>query len=274
MIYYKTAEEIEFIRQSCLLVCKTLAHVASIIKPGVTGKRIDREAEQLIRDHQAVPGFKGYRGFPDTLCISINEAVVHGIPSKNEFQDGDIVSVDCGVFMNGFFGDAAYTFALGDVDEATMELLRVTNTSLYKAIDNAVAGKRLGDIGFAVQEYCERQHKYGVVRELVGHGIGKELHELPEVPNYGKRGRGPLLKEGLVIAIEPMVNLGWKDVRQAKDGWTIITKDKKPSAHYEHTVAVTKGEANILSDHNIIQKAISTNNEVREIVLKVSENMA
>jgi len=274
MIYYKTAEEIEFIRQSCLLVCKTLAHVASIIKSGVTGERIDREAEQLIRDHQAVPGFKGYRGFPDTLCISINEAVVHGIPSKNEFQDGDIVSVDCGVFMNGFFGDAAYTFALGNVDEATMELLRVTNTSLYKAIDNAVAGKRLGDIGFAVQEYCERQHKFGVVRDLVGHGIGKELHELPEVPNYGKRGRGSLLKEGLVIAIEPMVNLGWKDVRQAKDGWTIITKDKKPSAHYEHTVAVTKGEANILSDHNIIQKAISTNNEVREIVLKVSENMA
>ena len=274
MIYYKTAEEIELIRQSCLLVSKTLAHVASIIKPGVTGKKIDEEAEALIRDHNAVPGFKGYRGFPATLCVSINEAVVHGIPSENEFQDGDVVSVDCGVFMNGFFGDAAYTFALGNVEEATMELLRVTNTSLYKAIDNAVAGKRLGDIGFAVQEYCERQHKYGVVRELVGHGIGRELHELPEVPNYGKRGRGPLLKEGLVIAIEPMVNLGWKDVRQATDGWTIITKDNKPSAHYEHTIAVTKGKADILSNHNIIQEAISKNNEVREVVLKVSENMA
>ena len=274
MIYYKTAEEIELIRQSCLLVSKTLAHVASIIRPGITGKQIDEEAEALIKDHGAVPGFKGYNGFPATLCVSINEAVVHGIPSENEFQDGDIVSVDCGVFMNGFFGDAAYTFALGNVDEATMELLRVTNTSLYKAIDNAVVGKRLGDIGFAVQEYCERQHKYGVVRELVGHGIGRELHELPEVPNYGKRGRGPLLKEGLVIAIEPMVNLGWKDVRQAKDGWTIITKDKKPSAHYEHTVAVAKDKADILSNHIIIQEAISKNNEVREIALKVSENMA
>lgn len=274
MIYYKTPEEIELIRQSCLLVSKTLAHVASIIRPGVTGKKIDKEAEQLIRDHHAVPGFKGYRGFPDTLCISINEAVVHGIPSKNEFRDGDIVSVDCGVFMNGFFGDAAYTFALGDVDEATMELLRVTNTSLYKAIDNVIAGKRLGDIGFAIQDYCERIHNYGVVRELVGHGIGRELHESPEVPNYGKRGRGPLLKEGLVIAIEPMVNLGSKDVRQAKDGWTIITKDNKPSAHYEHTVAVTKDKADILSNHKIIEEAIFRNNEVREVVLKVSENMA
>jgi methionyl aminopeptidase len=274
MIYYKTTEEIELIRQSCLLVSKTLAHVASIIKPGVTGQRIDEEAEELIKDHKAVPGFKGYNGFPNTLCVSINEAVVHGIPSKNEFKDGDIVSVDCGVLMNGYFGDAAYTFALGEVDEDTMELLRVTNTSLFKAIDNAVVGKRVGDIGFAVQEYCERQHKYGVVRDLVGHGIGRELHEPPEVPNYGKRGRGPLLKEGLVIAIEPMVNLGWKDVHQAKDGWTIITKDKKPSAHYEHTVAITKGKADILSNHHIIEEAISNNNEVREIALKVSENMA
>ena len=274
MIYYKTAEEIELIRQSCLLVSKTLTHVASRIRPGISGKEIDKEAEELIRDHGGVPGFKGYNGFPSTLCVSINEAVVHGIPSESEFQDGDIVSVDCGVFMNGFFGDSAFTFALGVVEEETMELLRVTNTSLYKAIDNAVVGKRLGDIGFAVQEYCERQHKYGVVRELVGHGIGRELHELPEVPNYGKRGRGPLLKEGLVIAIEPMVNLGWKDVRQAKDGWTIITKDKKPSAHYEHTVAVTKGKADILSNHEMIQEAISKNDEVREVALKVSENMA
>lgn len=274
MIYYKTAEEIELIRQSCLLVSKTLAHVASIIRPGISGKRIDAEAEELIRDHHAVPAFKGYNGFPATLCISINEAVVHGIPSKDEFSNGDIVSVDCGVIMNGFFGDAAYTFALGDVEEATMELLRVTNTSLYKAIDNAVEGKRLGDIGFAVQEYCERIHPYGVVRELVGHGIGRELHEPPEVPNYGKRGRGPLLKEGLVIAIEPMVNLGTKAVRQAKDGWTIITKDNKPSAHYEHTVAITKHKADILSNHIIVQNAISRNKEVREITLKVSENLA
>ncbi len=274
MIYYKTAEEIELIRQSCLLVSKTLAYVASIIRPGISGKRIDKEAEELIRDHNAVPAFKGYNGFPATLCISINEAVVHGIPSKDEFRDGDVVSVDCGVVMDGFFGDSAYTFALGDVEEATMELLRVTNTSLYKAIDNAVEGKRLGDIGFAVQEYCERVHHYGVVRELVGHGIGRELHEPPEVPNYGKRGRGPLLKEGLVIAIEPMVNLGTKDVKQARDGWTIITKDNKPSAHYEHTVAITKHKADILSNHIIVQDAISQNSEVRKVALKVPENMA
>lgn len=268
MIFYKTDEEIELIRESCLLNCKALAHVASIIGPGVTGERIDREAEQLLRDHGAVPGFKGYRGFPGTLCISLNEQVVHGIPSKEEFNDGDIVSVDCGTYMNKFFGDAAYTFAIGDVDEAIMELLRVTNTSLYKGIGAAVVGNRLGDIGHAVQEYCERTHKYGVVRELVGHGIGRELHESPEVPNYGKRGRGPKLKDGLVIAIEPMVNLGKKEVRQLSDGWTIITKDKKVSAHYEHTVAVKKGQADILSDHTGIISAIEKNPNVKEVAVK------
>ena len=268
MIFYKTDEEIELIRESCLLVCKALTHVASIIKPGVTGEQIDREAEALIRDHHAVPGFKGYRGFPATLCISVNEGIVHGIPTKTEFKDGDVVSVDCGTYMNEFFGDAAYTFALGNVEEATMELLRVTNTSLYKAIENAVAGKRIGDIGYAVQHYCEKEHNYGVVRELVGHGIGKSLHESPEVPNYGKQGKGPKLKEGLVIAIEPMVNMGVKEVRQAKDGWTIITKDKKPSAHYEHTIAVRKGKADILSDHKMIEEAIKKNSAVREVEIK------
>jgi methionyl aminopeptidase len=176
--------------------------------------------------------------------------------------------------MNGFYGDAAYTFALGDVDDEVMELLSVTNTSLYKAIDNAIVGNRLGDIGFAVQDYCEKKHGYGIVRELVGHGIGKSLHEAPEVPNFGKRGKGPMLKEGLVIAIEPMVNLGRKEVRQSADGWTIITKDKKPSAHYEHTVAVGKQKADILSDHRGIEKAIANNPEVRKIILKVSENIA
>ncbi|MFK8102782.1 MAG: type I methionyl aminopeptidase [Saprospiraceae bacterium] len=268
MIFYKTDEEIELIRESCLLVCKTLAHVASIIKPGMTGEQLDKEAEALIRDHQAIPGFKGYGGFPATLCISVNEGVVHGIPNKTEFKDGDIVSVDCGTYMNEFYGDAAYTFALGEVDEATMELLRVTNTSLYRAIDSAVAGKRLGDIGFAVQDYCEKQHGYGVVRELVGHGIGKSLHEAPEVPNYGKRGKGPMLKDGLVIAIEPMVNLGVKEVRQAKDGWTIITKDSKASAHYEHTIAVRKGKADILSNHVIVEEEIKKNDAVREVAIK------
>jgi len=270
MIYYKTDEEIEFIRQSCLLVCKALTHVAGMIKPGITGEEIDKEAEQLIRDHNAVPGFKGYRGFPATLCISVNEGVVHGIPTKEAFKDGDVVSVDCGSLMNDFYGDAAYTFALGDVAEGTMELLRVTKTSLYKGIEAARVGNRIGDIGFAIQNYCEKTHPYGVVRELVGHGLGKSLHEAPEVPNYGKRGRGPKLQDGLVIAIEPMVNLGAKEVRQADDGWTIISKDKKPSAHFEHTIALRKSGPDILSNHVIIEEAIAKNPNVQAVALKQS----
>ena len=273
MVFYKTDEEIELIRESCLLVCKALTHVASIIKPGVSGEKIDKEAEELIRDHGAVPGFKGYRGFPATLCISINEGIVHGIPSKKEFQDGDVVSVDCGSLMNGFYGDSAYTFALGNVKDDVMELLRVTNTSLYKAIEAAIPGNRIGDIGFAVQQYCEKEHKYGVVRELVGHGIGRELHESPEVPNYGKRGGGPKIKEGLVIAIEPMVNLGRKEVRQSSDGWTIISKDRKPSAHFEHTIAIKPEGADILSNHTEIEKAILNNPEVREVLVQQPENL-
>jgi methionyl aminopeptidase len=272
MIYYKTEEEIELIRESCLLVCKALAHVGSIIRPGITGEQIDREAEQLIRDNKAVPGFKGYRGFPATLCISKNEGVVHGIPSKVEFRDGDIVSVDCGVLLNEFYGDAAYTFAIGDVSDEIMKLLSVTKTSLYKGIEKAVDGKRVGDIGFAIQEFCERKYKYGVVRELVGHGIGRSLHEAPEVPNYGQKGRGPKMREGLVIAIEPMVNLGRKEVKQAKDGWTIITNDNLPSAHYEHTVAVRKQKADLLSDHTAIENAIANNGEVNEIPILISES--
>ena len=270
MVFYKTDEEVELIRESCMLVCKTLALVGTMIRPGITGKLIDEKAEEFIRDHQAIPGFKGYQDFPATLCISRNEAVVHGIPSNEEFQNGDIVSVDCGTFMNGYFGDAAYTFALGDVPEDVMELLNVTNTSLYRGIAQAVVGKRLGDIGFAIQEYCERQHSYGVVRELVGHGIGKDLHEAPEVPNYGKRGKGPMLKDGLVIAIEPMINLGRKEVRQSNDGWTVCTKDKTPSAHFEHTVVVRKGQADILSNHTIIEDAVKNNPELKEVSLKIT----
>jgi len=265
---YKTDEEVELIRQSCLLVSKALSHVASVIRPGVTGAKIDREAEELIRDHGAIPGFKGLYGFPATLCISINEGVVHGVPSNYEFQDGDIVSVDCGSFMNEFYGDAAYTFALGDVKEETMELLRVTKTALYKGIENAIVGKRVGDISYAIQDYCERENRYGVVRELVGHGVGKKLHEAPEVPNFGKRGRGPVLKNGLVIAIEPMVNLGKKEVRQSNDGHTIISKDKTPSAHYEHTVAVRKGQADILSNHTEVEENIKNNANVKEVSIK------
>ena len=268
MIYYKTDEEIELIRESCLLVSKTLAHVASMIKPGLTGEQIDKEAETFIRDHKAKPGFKGYQDFPATLCISVNEGVVHGIPTQDAFKDGDVVSVDCGSYLNGFYGDSAFTFALGNVPDETMELLCVTNESLYRGIEKAVSGMRIGDIGFAIQQYAEKEHKYGVVRELVGHGIGRNLHEAPEVPNFGKRGRGTKLEEGLVIAIEPMVNLGRKEVRKSNDGWTIITIDNKPSAHYEHTIAVRKNKADILSNHTFIHEAIKNNEEVKEISRK------
>lgn len=268
MIYYKTNAEIELIRQSCLLVSGTLAVVASLLKPGVKGIDIDKKAEEFIRDNNAIPGFKGYQGFPKTLCISKNEEVVHGIPSNYEFKDGDICSIDCGVLMNGFFGDAAYTFAIGDVSEDIMNLLVVTKESLYKGIEKAVIGNRIGDIGYAIQEYCEKDHKYGVVRELVGHGLGKNLHESPEVPNYGKRGFGPKLNEGLVIAIEPMVNLGTRRVKQSSDGWTISTKDNMPSAHYEHTIAIRENGADILSNHNELEKAVKNNIELKEISIK------
>lgn len=267
-IFYKTNEEIEKIRTSCLLVSKTLAHVGTILKPGITGDEIDRQAEELIRDHQAIPGFKGYNGFPSTLCVSLNEVVVHGIPSKREFRDGDIVSVDCGVIIDGYYGDAAYTFAIGDVKEPVMELLRVTKESLYKGIEKAIVGRRIGDVSHAIQYFAEKQHNYGVVRELVGHGVGRNLHEEPEVPNYGKRGKGFLLKEGLVIAIEPMVNLGRRGVKQQQDGWTIATVDRKVSAHYEHTVAIRKHQADILSTHEFVEEAIKKNPELKEVSIK------
>jgi len=269
MVFYKTDEEIELIRESCLLVCKTLAHVGSIIRPGISSTEIDKEAETFIRDHKAEPAFKGYRGFPATLCVSVNEQVVHGIPHESTiFEEGDLVSVDCGVLMNGFFGDSAYTFHLGEVPREAMDLREVTNTSLYKAIERATVGARLGDIGYAVQQYVEREHNYGVIRELVGHGIGRELHEAPDVPNYGRQGKGIKLKEGLVIAIEPMVNMGKKHVRTAKDGWTIFAKDKKPSAHYEHTIAIRKNGPDILSDHQLIEETIRKNDQVRLVGLR------
>lgn len=268
MIYYKTEEEIEFIRENCLMVCNTLTLVASELRPGITGLELDRKAEEFIRDNNAVPGFKGYRSFPATLCISKNDEVVHGIPDKYQFKEGDIVSVDCGVYKNEFFGDAAYTFVIGDISEDIMKLLTVTKESLYKGIESARVGNRLGDISSSVQEHCEKHNGYGVVRELVGHGIGKNLHESPEVPNYGKRGRGTKLQDGLVIAIEPMVNLGKKGVKQGKDGWTIKTKDGKPSAHYEHTIAVRTDGPDILSNHAPIEEAIKNNIELKDISLK------
>ena len=272
VIIYKTDEEIELMRKSNLLVSKALGLVGSLIRPGISGIEIDKAAEELIRDNGGVPGFKGYNDFPATLCVSPNEQVVHGIPNKEQiFKDGDIVSVDCGVFMNGFFGDAAYTFAIGDVDEEVMDLLRATNASLYKGIEQAVVGNRLGDISFAIQHFIEKEHGYGIVRELVGHGVGRNLHESPEVANFGRRGRGIKLQEGLVIAIEPMVNLGHKKVLTSKDGWTVYTKDRKPSAHFEHSIAVRKGKADILSTHSFVEEAIRKNDNVKEVIIEEGE---
>lgn len=252
MIYFKTEEEIELIRESSLLVGKTLAEVAKIIAPGVKTISLDKLAEEFIRSHGALPGFKGYNGFPYTLCISVNEQVVHGFPGERVLMEGDIVSVDCGVIMNGFYGDSAYTFPVGTISSEVMGLMKRTKESLYLGIEQAVDGKRIGDIGFAVQNYVE-EFGYSVVRDLVGHGVGRNLHEKPEIPNYGKRGTGTRLKDGMTIAIEPMINLGGKNVIQEKDGWTIRTADKMPSAHYEHTVAVKHGKADILSSFRYIE---------------------
>ncbi len=258
MLYYKTQEEIEIIRESSLLVAKTLAEVAKAIRPGVSTLELDKIAETFIRDHHAVPAFLNYNGFPNSLCISVNSQVVHGIPNKNELRDGDICSVDCGVLKNGFYGDSAFTFTIGDVSDEILQLLKVTRECLYKGIEKAVSGNRLGDVSHAIQEHAEK-NTYSVVRELVGHGIGRHLHEKPEVPNYGKRGTGLVLREGLVIAIEPMINMGVKGVVHEKDGWTVRTADNKPSAHFEHTVAVRKTDADILSSFSLIDEALSTN---------------
>lgn len=255
MIYLKSNEEIELIRESSLLVGKTLAQVAKLIEPGVETLLLDKVAEEFIRDHDAVPGFKGYNGFPYTLCISINEVVVHGFPSKRPLHEGDIISVDCGVLKNGFYGDSAFTFPVGEIDNEVRLLMKRTRESLYHGIRSAVAGKRIGDIGNAVQAHVE-QYGYSVVRDLVGHGMGRNLHEKPEVPNYGKRGTGIKLKEGMVLAIEPMVNLGVKNVVQEKDGWTIRTSDRKPSAHYEHDVVIRKDQAELLSTFEYIEEVL------------------
>ena len=258
MIYYKSEEEVELVRKSSLLVAKTHAEIAKLIKPGISSLELDQIAEEFIRDNGGEPAFKGYNGFPCTLCASPNEVVVHGIPNNEPINDGTILSIDCGVFMNGFYGDSAYTYEVGEVKKEIQMLLKVTKESLYKGIENAVSGKRIGDIGYAIQEHAENNN-YGVVREMIGHGIGKNLHESPEVPNYGRRGFGIKLKKGLVIAIEPMINMGTRDIMQHSDGWTITTLDKKPSAHFEHTVVVREGEAEILSSFKEIEKIIKLN---------------
>ncbi len=264
-IFYKTKEEIELIRHSCLLVGKTHGVVAEFIRPGVQTIKLDEIAEEFILDQKAIPGFKGYNDFPFTLCISVNDQVVHGMPGKYELREGDVVSIDCGVIDNGYYGDSAYTYCVGEIDPDVKKMLEVTKESLYKGIEQTVVGKRIGDISFAIQQHTERKYGYGVVRELVGHGVGRQLHEAPEVPNFGKRGRGPKLLNGLVIAIEPMINLGKKDVIRSADGWTISTADGKASAHFEHTVAVNKNSPDILSTFDYIEAAIKNNAELSEI---------
>lgn len=255
MIHLKTREEIELMRKSALLVSKTLGLMAELLEPGVTTLELDKKAEEYIRDNGGVPGFLGLYDFPNTLCMSPNEQVVHGYPSKTPLKEGDIISIDCGVKMNGFYGDHAYTFAVGEVSEEVKKLLKVTKESLYLGIEQCKAGNRIGDIGFAIQDHAEK-NGYGVVRELVGHGLGKEMHESPEVPNFGRRGRGAKLKEGMVLAIEPMINMGTRAIRQLADGWSIVTSDGKYSAHFEHDVAIVDGQPNILSTFDYVEEAL------------------
>ncbi|MGI9542652.1 MAG: type I methionyl aminopeptidase [Cyclobacteriaceae bacterium] len=255
MIFYKTQEEIDLMKESAQILGKAHAEVAKLIKPGVKTETLDEVAEAYIEKHGGVPSFKGYNGFPKTLCISVNESVVHGIPGDYTLQEGDIVSIDCGVLYKGYHSDCAYTYPVGKISEEVRQLLRVTKESLQVGIEQAVSGNRIGDISFAIQNHVEH-FGYSVVRELVGHGVGKQLHESPEVPNYGKRGKGPKLKTGMVIAIEPMINLGEKGIVQEQDGWTIRTRDRMPSAHFEHTVAIMNGHPEVLTTHKYIEEVI------------------
>ena len=264
MIYLKTEDEINLLRNANQLVGQTLAEVAKIVKPGVTTRELDTLAEQFIRDHGAVPTFKGFPNpygspFPASLCTSVNGVVVHGIPNDEPLKEGDIVSVDCGALLDGFNGDSCYTFCVGEVSEEIKQLLRVTKESLYKAIDQAIVGRRIGDISYAVQSHCE-QYGYGVVKEFVGHGIGREMHEDPQVPNYGRQGTGKQLKNGLCIAIEPMITLGSPEIQLMEDRWSVITRDRKPAAHFEHTIAIHHGKAEILSSFEGIEEVERQNN--------------
>lgn len=256
MIYLKTDEEIELLRISNQIVAKTLAEIAKIIAPGVSTAKLDKLADEFIRDHGAVPGFLGYGGFPKSICTSVNDQVVHGIPSEEVIlKEGDIISVDCGAYINGYHGDSAYTFPVGEISTEVRDLLRTTKESLYLGIEQAVEGKRMGDLGHAIQSHCESKG-FSVVREMIGHGVGRNLHEAPEVPNYGRKGNGIMLKSGMTIAIEPMINMGKRQLVFERDGWTTRTVDRKPSAHFEHSVAVRRGKADILSTFEFIEQVL------------------
>ena len=255
MIKVKTREEIEIMRESALVVSRTLGILASEVKPGVTTLFLDKIAEEYIRSQDAIPGFLGLYDFPNTLCMSPNAQVVHGITNDKPLQEGDIISIDCGALKNGFYGDHAYTFAVGEIEEETRTLLEVTKQSLYEGIRQLKVGNRVGDVGYAIQKYCE-DRGYGVVRELVGHGLGRKMHEDPEMPNYGKRGRGKKLVNGMVVAIEPMINLGTHRINHLSDGWTILTQDGKPSAHFEHDIAIVDGKPELLSTFKYIYDAL------------------
>jgi methionyl aminopeptidase len=263
MSVIKTNEEVEIQRHSALMVSATLTEVAKILKPGITTLEIDTFAETFIRDNGGVPSFKGYGGpknaYPYSLCISVNDAVVHGFPSNYELQEGDVVSIDCGFYKNKFHGDHAYTFIIGEVDQKILDLVRITKESLYKGIEQAIVGKKIGDIGWAIENHTNGKYGYGVVRELVGHGVGRNMHEDPQVPNYGKKGYGKKLLENMVLAIEPMINLGTRHIYTDNDGWTIRTQDGLPSVHFEHDVCVKRGKADILSDYTEIEKAETAN---------------
>jgi methionyl aminopeptidase len=256
MLYLKTDEEVGLLRESHLLVSKTLGEIAKLIKPGVTTLYLDEVAESFIRDNGAVPAFKGYGGFPNTLCTSVNDEVVHGIPSGYVLREGDIISVDCGVVLNGWVGDSAFTFPVGEISEEVQSLLDYTRASLEEGVMAAVSGNRIGDISNAVQTKAE-SGGFSVVRELVGHGIGRKMHEQPEVPNWGRKGTGPKMEKGLVICIEPMINAGRKETVQMRDGWTIKTADGRPSAHFEYAVAIGKGRADVLTTFEFIEKVLN-----------------
>lgn len=259
MIFYKTEAEIALMKQSAELVSKTLSEVAKVLKPGVTTMQLDELCNTFVRDHNAIPSFKNYKGYPHNINASVNDVVVHGFPNQTPLKDGDVVSIDMGVILNGWHGDHAYTFVLGEVSEDVLKLVRITKESLYKGIEKAIVGNRVGDISYAIQEYTEKKNGYGVVRELVGHGLGRSLHEDPQVPNYGKRGNGPKMNENMVLAIEPMINMGVKEVYTDSDGWTVRTRDGKPSVHFEHDVCVKKNKALILSNYSIIEAAEKAN---------------